>query len=386
MYHGRQLKKSCRAFVHTGSLSPVQAVSSIAAGVLLFSFCLLTEAPSRPVAELTVSLPSVVSLTLAPASAFAASAPEAAAAPTPTAGQRALQPVREYPIKYLTSLTGQKSKSSFWNFLLGPERVLALQKPHAVSVDPGTGLIYVTDTTLRQVFVFDQKGDFLRALGEGYLLSPVGVAAAEGKLFVSDSALKRIVVFNAEGRRVQEFGHFLGEEENLERPTGLDVDRQRRFLYVTDAVRHAVLVYTLEGNFIRRIGQRGAGEGQFNFPVDVKVGPEGRIYVADTLNYRVQVFDSEGRFLFRFGQIGDGLGDLPRPKGLAMDEKGRIYVTDCYLHVVQVFDPTGRVEFFFGQPGRDPARFFLPAGIAVDREGRILVADGGNRRVQVLQL
>jgi uncharacterized repeat protein (TIGR01451 family) len=198
-------------------------------------------------------------------------------------------------------------------------------------------------------------------------------------------------------------------------------------LYVLMAgqVNHLMKV-DATGRVVWAIGGRGSGDGQFNSPQGVAIGPSGTIYVVERGNDRVQYFDRFGAFLGKFGsrcflpsdpyhscvdpdgggplQLGDG--QFFQPTGIDVDSAGRIYVADYNNHRIQVFSAPGVPAFKFGSlcvldptypevgagcvdpDGNGPlalgdGQFRLPEGIAVDNSGRIIVADSDNNRVQV---
>ncbi len=144
----------------------------------------------------------------------------------------------------------------------------------------------------------------------------------------------------------------------------------------------------------------GSGQGQFNRPRGIAVGPDGSIYVVDSRNSRVQKFAPTGEFLLAFGSDGSGPGQLARfatsggggPNGIAIDENGDIYVADTWNHRIQVFSSDGVYlrgwgSFFDAQD--DPAQaaaneglFYGPRGLAF-HNGEVYVTDTGNERVQV---
>ena len=213
------------------------------------------------------------------------------------------------------------------------------------------------------MFVFDPKARSVGFIGEngaGKISKPVGVAVDDsGTAFVADATLKRVFGYAPDGQLAIAIGH----EGELQNPSGLAIDRQRRQLYVADAKKHQVLCYSAaDGRFIRAIGKRGVEHGEFNFPTNLTVDREGRLYVADTLNFRIQVFDAAG-----------------------VDSEGHIYVADTSFNNFQIFDADGQILLFVGATGTGPGEFLLPAGLFVDDEDRIYIADQGNARVQVFQ-
>src|SRR5690606_677177 len=89
-------------------------------------------------------------------------------------------------------------------------------------------------------------------------------------------------------------------------------------------------------------GTEGTGDGQFAFPSDVAVAPDGTIYVTDSNNARVQYFTADRRFLGTWGRRGDrGEGEFLFPLGVAVAPNGTVYVVDILAARVQFFTPDG---------------------------------------------
>jgi hypothetical protein len=86
------------------------------------------------------------------------------------------------------------------------------------------------------------------------------------------------------------------EGEYFHRPSDIAVDAARSLLYVVDLGNHRVVVFDLDGRFVRIIGKEGQGPGEFSRPSGAFVSPESRLFVADYGNNRIQIFDGEGKF------------------------------------------------------------------------------------------
>ncbi|MCL4222264.1 MAG: hypothetical protein KJZ65_12940 [Phycisphaerales bacterium] len=279
---------------------------------------------------------------------------------------------------------GRKPMEGLRRALFGRESPREMVRPLDVCSDGGQR-VFVADPGGRAVHVFDLG---TRAYGLwappkqpiGFRL-PVGLAwDPRGRLVVSDSEAKVLFVFDARGTLLGTLG-----ENMLARPCGVAVDAGRDRIYVADAGAHQVVVISADGTEIGRIGRRGTGPGEFNFPTDVVLGPDGSIVVSDSLNFRVQVLDSGGGFVRQIGQKGDMPGYFSQPKGVAIDPEGHLYVVDANFEAVQVFSPDGALLMSFGREGRRAGEFWLPSGISIDASARIWIADSYNKRIQVFE-
>ena len=140
---------------------------------------------------------------------------------------------------------------------------------------------------------------------------------------------------------------------------------------------HRIQIFDLDLNFVRSIGSRGSGRGEFNLPSDVKFDTAGNMYVAEWGNERVQVMDSSGRFIREFGQ-----GKLSGPSGLIIADK-YVYVSDFSGCCIVVYETSGQYVTSFGRHGRDEGEFQNPYCITSCVDGFMHVSDLGNGRVQI---
>lgn len=154
-------------------------------------------------------------------------------------------------------------------------------------------------------------------------------------------------------------------------------------VYVVDNGNDRVQGFDIDGNYIAQGGGTGSGDGQFNNPNGVAVGPDGSVYVADTGNQRIQKFDANGNYQAKWGSYGSGNGQFNFPAGVAVDPvTGAVFVADTLNHRIQKFTATGTYKTKWGTQGAAAGRFDTPAAIAVSADRKVYVADGGNDRVQ----
>lgn len=266
--------------------------------------------------------------------------------------------------------------------IFGKELAPGMVSPLAVCSDGGSR-IFVADSGTRGIHVFDLASReyqlWPKKEQQGMLTLPVGLAcnAQVGELLVADAASHAIVVFDASGKVTRTIG-----EAFLTRPCGVAWDSPLQRLLVVDSAAHQVVALDSRGELLQRLGRRGGGPGEFNYPTYIAQDAQGRLYISDSLNFRVQVLDSSLTPIAQFGRKGDMPGYFSQPKGIACDRDGRLYVTDSNFEAVQVFQPDGTLLMSFGREGHGPGEFWLPVGMHIDASGRVWVADSYNKRVQ----
>ncbi len=245
------------------------------------------------------------------------------------------------------------------------------------------GLVVVTDSVRKLGFIFNLSRKKLYQFGntgkEGVLSKPLGVAIDnDGQIYVADNQARKIFVYDAVGMFIRE----IGGPGDLDRPVGVAVSNDGKHVYVVDAggidsQRHRLVIYDQKGLRLSVIGRRGTGEGEFNLPTQVAVGPDKTVYVLDGGNFRVQAFTPQGQFLRAWGENGRNFGNLARPRGLAVDADGNVYVSDAAFRNIQIFTSEGQLLLAIGGKGMqdEPGQFALPAGMAVDEFRNVYIVD-----------
>lgn len=261
-----------------------------------------------------------------------------------------------------------------------PSSPLAVVKqPTGLALSPDERYLYIACASVGRVLRADLASGRLdlAAAQEGRApAGPLSVAVdAEGNLYVSDPPQNAIWVYGPDGKFLRRW------TELLERPTGIAVDRRRQLLYAVSGVEgksqhHRVEVFSLAGKHLRTIGTRGHEPGQFNYPANMAVAPDGNLFVVDMLNFRVQIFDPEGQLVSMFGSVGAGQpGTFDKAKSVAFDAFGNIYVVDSQQAYVQIFNSQFQPLMAFGGRLDLPGYFISPTAIAISSQNTIFVAD-----------
>jgi len=283
--------------------------------------------------------------------------------------------------------------------IFGKKDARSMLSPLALCTDHHDRL-FVADSNAQLIHVFNfenrQYSQWTPGKNQPPFSQPVAVAwdPIHQRLLVSDSVAAAVLMFDTEGKYL---GHLGGPDadKTLQRPVGIVVDTTPAHagrVLVADAKLHQLVVFSPDGRLESRLGERGEGAGQFNFPTYLAIDANGLTYVSDSLNFRVQQFDADLKFIRQIGKKGDFPGYFAQPKGVATDADGHLYVVDAQFENIQLYNTQGQVLMDFGQEGAGPGEFWLPAGICIDTGGgtgaggganRIYVADSYNRRIQV---
>ncbi|CAM2713876.1 unnamed protein product [Rotaria socialis] len=171
---------------------------------------------------------------------------------------------------------------------------------------------------------------------------------------------------------------------------GLVMD-ERRYLYLSDYVKHEVKRYQLdEKNGILVAGGNGEGDelNQLKFPTYLFVDRQQNVYVSDNENHRVMKWNKgakEGIVVAGGEGLGNALTQLNSPNGLFVDTLGTLYVADTFNHRVMRLTQEakqGTVVAGGNGEGTEANQFNVPIGLSFDRHGNLYVGDHWNNRVQ----
>lgn len=264
------------------------------------------------------------------------------------------------------------------------------------SISARAGKIVVSDAVLRKFVVFSRDG---RVIGElktvpkakgtktdgGAFSKPAAVALDfRGRIIGVDSTDHFIRIYDGQGSYLKDFINKHGKGGGL---SGVICDSSG-YIYVADPDNGCIQVYQGDvGNWIRKVGSKGTGDGQLQYPTGLTLDRFGQLLVVDFFSSKVSIFSKAGMFQRNFGGKGTTKGLFNVPRGVAVDRYDRIYVADSLNHKVQVFSPSGDYLFSFGGRGNELGRFIGPAAVSVDPDNNCLyVVDKGNCRIQIFEI
>lgn len=266
--------------------------------------------------------------------------------------------------------------------IIGKPSGIAVREGRVYLAEPAVKAVSVLDAVRKKIYRFGQRAP-------NSLERPQSLALdAEGLVYVLDSGLRRVMVFDALGL----FQFSIAVDQGFSNPVAVAVAADGQTIYVVDRGDlanddHKVVAFAPEGREKFRLGPRGRDEGRFNIPLAATVAPDGTLLVADAGNSRIQAFDAQGRFKFSFGGVGVEPGKFSRPRAIATDGEGNVYVADAGFNNIQIFNARGELLMPLGRLSQEPGpgNYSLIGVIAVDEARRLYVTDNLFRKIDIFR-
>jgi streptogramin lyase len=250
------------------------------------------------------------------------------------------------------------------------------------------GNIFVLHRGPIPVMEFDPDGNFIRGFGDGLFDRPHGLRIdAQDNIWATDVAGHVVYKFNPSGRlemvlgvrgrpgEWHEFGHLRLFNEPNEAVVGPTGD-----LFVLQGHGKAdslVLKFDKDGNFLKVLGKKGKGPGEFDLPHSLVFDAQGLLHIADRNNARIQVIDADGNYIRESKHPGT-------PCGLFMADDQTIWLAHGHTGQIMKLDLKGNVigTMVGAGQGKMLGKYGEAHYIAVSKRGEVFVADTLNWRVQ----
>lgn len=174
------------------------------------------------------------------------------------------------------------------------------------------GLLYLADVTALQIVVIEPAGRFVQGHDVHDLLLSLVVSSGH----IDEKAQKEL------GGHEVEMG-------------GFSVDRAGN-IYFTVPVWFAACRLNRSGQ-LEQFGRPGSAAGKFGVVSGITADDRGFIYVTDRLRCAVLVFSSDFEFQTEFGFRGGQAGNLVVPDDIEIDGEGHLYVSQAANRGVSVF-------------------------------------------------
>ena len=213
-----------------------------------------------------------------------------------------------------------------------------LIRPLGLEVDEH-GNLYVADAELERVHKYSPDGDFLAAFGAGVLVRPSDIAILEDRqeIWVVDSKMHGIAVFDYGGQHLRTIGQNGSGLGAFSHPTHIATRPDGGEVFVSDTMNFRIQVLDREGNAVRTWGENGDCLRCFSRAKGIAVSPDNHVYVADAAFNNVRIFQPDGSLLLFFGEGGDAPGQLWLPAGVHYDQQDQVLVVSQYTWRVNTY-------------------------------------------------
>ena len=220
--------------------------------------------------------------------------------------------------------------------------------------------------------------------------SPRGIALdTGGRIFVSDWWNQRIVRRALPAGAITTWGKrgIRGEVGALNFQWAVAVQPGTNHVFVANRESHEIKVFSNDGTKELFVwGKRSATPGDFTFPQGMTFAPDGTLWVADSGNGRVQQFRvdvaaKKATFLRALGTKGTGVGQFDMPTGISVAADGTIWVADTKNSRIQSYQGGAWRTPILKPSGAATKAFNAPWGVTAAPDGSIWVADTANQRL-----
>ncbi len=210
--------------------------------------------------------------------------------------------------------------------------------------------VFISDGKLHHVLVYNAKHEVVDQISEG-MIDPNGLAIDRENrlLYVTDTQLDQVLVYDADSLKlVRAIGttgkkHELTTPGDFSGPTSVAVDKDG-YVYVTDTMNYRVEIFDADGKFVSQFGRHCDGPGCFAHPKGVAIDGDGNIWVADAMLDLLQVFNKDGELLAFLGGHGNGPGQFFALASVFVDKQNRVFTSEQYPGRVQMFRYVSNAE------------------------------------------
>jgi len=241
--------------------------------------------------------------------------------------------------------------------------------------------IFLFQRTKPMLSEFDEKGHYLRSLGEGLFDHPHGLRIdADDNIWTTDDTNNTVLKLSPAGKVLLVLGrrsNYGGEANWLfNKPCDIAIAKNGDIFVADGYANSRVVKFDHNGNYIKSWGSYGSAPGEFMLPHSIVIDSNERVYVGDRENARIQIFDTDGRFLAQWTGIG-------YPYGLFITPDQHIWMVDGGFDRIVELDQTGKILGAIGSPGHQPGQFAWGHFLAIATDRTMYVADVLNWRFQV---
>jgi hypothetical protein len=220
-----------------------------------------------------------------------------------------------------------------------------LRESRFVAVDTNGAIYIAGDQAIR---IIDAQG-IIKNIIE-LAVSPFCLVPADDRFYIATR--DRIIITDKKGN-VQKEWVSLGANAWI---TSLAISEN--YIFIADAGQRSVWCYDIDGNFIRKIGEKNLEKNISGFVVpgpyfDLAMAPDGLLRVVNPGNHQIEAYTITGDREFAWGKFGNRLEDFTaccNPVSIAVLSDGSIITCEKGVARVKVYDTFGKLKGFVADP------------------------------------
>jgi hypothetical protein len=239
---------------------------------------------------------------------------------------------------------------SFQHFVPARQEDRLVPGEPKAAVTNSFGDIFVIDNLSPAIDILDFRGEPMEKLTPSLLLgdSTLSVRAEalavdeQDNLYVIVSGdLQTIMVLGPDYKLKRTIGKTGIEPQEFNTLLAITVAGDK--IYVTDLnARPAIKVFDTAGTYLMGFGAHDVEKTDFTMPLGIAIVTDSagttNLWISDALRQVVRVFSDSGRFISSIGGYGDDIGQYRQPAGIAWDRANGIFLVEKVGGRVQKYE------------------------------------------------
>ena len=242
-------------------------------------------------------------------------------------------------------------------------------KPWGVSVDYTTDNIYVVDQCNYRVQVFNKEGKYLSQFGTGKMEKPKCIAISKDIVLISEERHKSLLIYDLNGNFIRKVSKSGDGKKGLSEPFGIAIDEVTGDIYVCDCTDCCVKIFTKDYSYKTEFGNG------ITFLRDIKI-TKNNIYLLSSKSPFLYIFNLDLTQV-NSAIVSDSISKhLNAPNSFVIDGAGNFIFPSYSNDTITIFDKQGRLIH------KITDSIFRPVGVTLDSKGRVIVV-GHNDRILI---
>ena len=238
--------------------------------------------------------------------------------------------------------------------------------PWGVETDKKTDNIYVVDRCNSRVQVFDKAGKYLSQFKTGELEEPICIAISKDIVLISKERHRSLLVYDLNGYFIKEICKSGDGKKRLSEPFGIAIDEVTGDIYVCDCTDCCVKIFAKDYSYKTEFGNG------ITFLRDIKL-TKNNIYLVSNKSPFLYIFNLDLTQV-NSAIVSDSISQhLNTPNSFVIDEAGNFIFPSYSNDNITIFDKQGRLIH------KITDSISKPVGLTLDSKGRVIVVGHNNR-------